>query len=58
VAEETRFGRPSDDPDETVERLAGELQDARERVFRLYVDVRERGVGLVESEQDGDNVAA
>jgi hypothetical protein len=55
---DARFGRPSDDPGETVERLAEELQDARERVFRLYVDTRERGVGLVESEHDGDGVAA
>jgi hypothetical protein len=53
----SRFGRPSDDPEETAERLPDELRAVRERVFRSYVDVREHGVELVEDDED-DTVTA
>jgi hypothetical protein len=56
VAGDSRFGRPSDDPEEAAERLSDQVRDARERVFRSYVDAREHGVDLLvpAARDDGD----
>jgi hypothetical protein len=58
VAANSRFGKPSDDPEETAERLSDQVRDARERVFRSYVDAREHGVDLIvpaAPRDDGDD---
>jgi hypothetical protein len=44
---EKRFTRPAREPEEAAERLDGEVRTARHRVFRSYVDARERGIELI-----------